>query len=52
MATIIENKKTLALYQEFIDLINSPLKTWTPIKLEPNVKLWSRINDYENPTLI
>ena len=52
MSTFIENKETLSIYQEFIDLLNSPINTWSPVKIEENIKIWNKNNDYVLSTLI
>ena len=52
MTTFIESKETLSLYQEFIDLINSPMSSWLKVKEEKGIKIWNRNHDYAPSTML
>jgi len=52
MTTFIESKETLSLYQEFIDLINSPMSSWLPVKEEEGIRIWNRDHDYAPSTML
>ena len=52
MTTYIENKETLILYQEFIDLLNQPMTSWVPVKQEEGISVWNRNHDYAPSTML